>query len=102
MKEVKISKDRVKDFLAERLTFNVLQESEDNLLLIIRNEGLGGFDKMDDNELFTNLITAIPEFQLLQLVGGDDENLLVSVKSDLKKTEDDILVDITRIIQMKL
>ena len=102
MKDILISKERVKDFLAKRLTFNVLQESEDNLFLIIRNEGLGGFNKMNDNELFENLLMAIPEFQLITLVKSDNSNLIAQVKPEYKETEEDILIDIHRIIQMKL
>ncbi|MBN1184190.1 MAG: hypothetical protein JXB49_18010 [Bacteroidales bacterium] len=102
MKDILISKERVKDFLAERLTFNVLQENEDNLYMIIRNEGLGGFNKMSDQELYENLLMAIPEFQLITLIRGDSTNLIAQVKPEYKDTEEDILIDIHRIIQMKL
>lgn len=102
MKEILLSRNKIKNFLAERLTNEVIQLNEEKIFSLIRYEGIGGFGKISDNDLFVRLVEAIPEFQLIRLVNTDDNHLIVSIKEEFEKTEDEIMVDITRIIQMKL
>lgn len=102
MKEIVLSRNKIKNFLSERLTAEVIQLDEEKIFSMIRYEGIGGFGKMSDNDLFVRLLEAIPEFKLIKLVNADQNNILVAIKEEYAKNEDDILVDITRIIQMKL
>ena len=101
MEKVIIPKDRVKDFLAERLTSNILQADESTLFDILRYEGIGGFEKLNDDELFGNLQDAIPEFNLLHVAGNDKHNLILEVREENSANEKDILIDIRRVIQTK-
>ncbi len=102
MKEILLSRNKVKNFLSERLTQKVLQTNEETIFSMIRYEGIGGYAKLSDTDLFVQLVEALPEFQLLQLINSDQNHIIVSVKTEFENTEDDILIDITRIIQMKL
>ncbi len=102
MKEISLSKSKVRDFLAERLTKQILQLDEHIILSLIRYEGIGGYEKKSDNELFVQLVEAIPEFQLMKLLKTDHFNLFLTVKEENETHEEDILVDINRAIQTKL
>jgi hypothetical protein len=102
MKEIFLIKNKVKDFLAERLTQEVLQLDEHRIYSLIRYEGMGGFSKISDGDLFVKLVEAIPEFKLLKILRSDVDNIIICLKDDYIDKEDDILVDINRIIQMKL
>lgn len=102
MKEICLSKSKIRDFLAERLTRQILQLDDHIILSLIRYEGIGGYEKKSDNELFVQLVEAIPEFQLLKLLRTDHFNLLLVVKEEHEQNEEDILVDINRAIQTKL
>lgn len=102
MKEILLSRNKIKNYLSEQLTSQVIQMNEERIFSLIRYEGIGGFGKISDNDLFVRLVESIPEFQLLKLVNADENHIIVSLKDEYSKTEDDILVDITRIIQTKL
>jgi hypothetical protein len=102
MKEIILSRNKVKNYLSEHLTHLVLQMNEERIFSRIRYEGIGGFGKISDTDLFVLLVEAIPEFQLLRLINADDNHVILTVKEEYTETEDDILVDITRIIQLKL
>ena len=102
MSTVEIPKVKIKDFLARRLTRNVLQTEESELFDILRYESIGGFEKMTDREIVKNLIEAIPEFNLLKFLKSDQQNIHLKVKEKYSNTSDDILIDIHRIIQTKL
>jgi len=102
MKEILLSRNKVKNFLSEQLTSEIIQLDEEKIFSLIRYEGIGGFGKMSDNDLFVRLVETIPEFQLIKLINADQNNIIVSIKDEFSENEDDILVDITRIIQMKL
>jgi hypothetical protein len=102
MKELMLSRNKIKNFLSESLTQQVLQMNEERIFSLIRYEGIGGFGKMSDNDMFVLLVETIPEFRLLRLVNIDDNHIMVSLKEEYADTEDDILIDITRLIQMKL
>ncbi len=102
MKEILLSRNKIKNHLSENLTNQVLQMDEERIFSLIRYEGIGGFSKISDNDLFVRLVEIIPEFQLVKLVAADQNQIIVSVKDEFVETEDEILIDITRIIQMKL
>lgn len=102
MKEIVISRNMVKNFLAEGLTAKVLQMNEETIFSLIRYEGIGGYSKISDTDLYVQLVEALPEFQLMQLTNSDKNHLIFSVKKEFEQNEEDIIVDITRIIQTKL
>jgi hypothetical protein len=102
MKEILLPKNKVKNFLADRLTQEVLQLDEHRIFSLIRYEGIGGFNKMSDNELFVKLVDIVPEFQLIKIIRADNDNLTICLKDEYLDKEDEILIDINRIIQMKL
>lgn len=102
MKKISISKYKLRNFLAERATANILQADENDLFNVIRYDGIKGYEQIDEKELFEQLVNALPEFKLTEYIGTDNNHLFVSVKKDYDKSEDDILVDVTRIIQMKM
>ena len=102
MKEIMVSRNKVKNFLSEQLTQQVIQMDEGKIFSLIRYEGIGGFGKISDMDLFVNIVESIPEFQLLRLVNADDDHLLVVLKEEYAATEEEILIDITRVMQLKL
>ncbi len=102
MKEISLSKSKVRDFLAERLTKQILQLDDHIILSLIRYEGIGGYEKKSDTEVFVQLVEAIPEFQLMKLQKADHFNLIITVKEENEPHEDEILIDINRAIQTKL
>jgi|ERR1035437_3982571 hypothetical protein len=102
MKEINLSRNKVKNFLSEHVTQQILQMNEERIFSLIRYEGIGGFGKISDNDLFVLLIETIPEFQLLQPISADENHIILSIKPEYASTEEEILVDITRIIQLKL
>jgi hypothetical protein len=102
MKEISLNKSKVRDFLAERLTKQILQLDDHIIHSLIRYEGIGGYEKKSDNELFVQLVEAIPEFQLMKLLKTDHFNLFLTVKEENESHEDEILIDINRAIQTKL
>jgi hypothetical protein len=67
----------------------------------LRGKGIGGFDALDHADLFKETLATIPEFQLIDYTRDDDENVYVAVKKGYSSAEDDIIVDITRVIQTK-
>lgn len=102
MKEILLSRNKIKNYLSENLTAQVLQMDEEHIFSLIRYEGIGGFSKISDNDLFVRLVENIPEFQLIRLITADQNHIIVCVKDEFANSEEDILIDITRIIQMKL
>ncbi|MBA7555283.1 hypothetical protein ES705_47941 [subsurface metagenome] len=56
---------------------------------------------MSDKELFDHLVLSVPEFELMNFVSSDDKYLLIALKEEYAKSEEDILIDITRILQTK-
>jgi hypothetical protein len=102
MKEILISRNKVKNFLSERLTKKVINMTEESVFSLIRYEGLGGYGKISDNDLFVQMVEVIPEFKLLQMVSTDENHIVVTLKEEYTSTEDAILIDIVRIIQTQL
>ena len=100
MKSIQVSKNRVKEYLAEKLAKNVLQSEISDLVLVLRFNALGGFEFLSDEDLFENLIVAIPELDLLQLSKSDDNYLYLGVKPQNKDEEDDIIIDIQKILHI--
>ncbi len=100
MKSIQISKNRIKEFLAEKLAKNVLQSEISDLVLVLRFNALGGFEFLNDEDLLENLIVAFPELELVHLVKSDDNYLYLGVKPQNKEEEDNILIDIKKITQL--
>jgi len=100
MKSIQISKNRIKEFLAEKLAKNVLQSEISDLVLVLRFNALGGFEFLSDEDLLENLIVAFPELELVHLVKSDDNYLYLGVKPQNKDEEDNILIDIKKITQL--
>jgi hypothetical protein len=100
MKSIQISKNRVREYLAEKLAKNVLQSEVSDLVLVLRYNALGGFEFLSDEDLFENLLAALPELELVRLIKSDENYLYLSVKPQNKEEEEDILNDIKKIIQL--
>lgn len=100
MKTLKISKNRARDFLSEKLAKNILDSDLEDLISVIRHNALGGFEHLDDFDLFENLVAALPELELVFLAENDEHYLHVAVKPDYKKEEEDILIDVRKVIQV--
>lgn len=100
MKSIQISKNRVKEYLAEKLAKNVLQSEISDLVLVLRYNALGGFEFLSDEDLFENLIVAMPELELVNLVKSDDNFLYLGVKPQNKDEEEAIIIDIQKILQI--
>ncbi len=101
MKTHTISISRAKDFLARRMVNNLLQIEEEELYQLIRYESVGGFEKMSNEGIFMHLEKIFPEFRFIQLAGATKNLLEIGVKEEFKDTENEIMVDIGRIIQLK-
>jgi len=97
-----ISKYKLKNFLAETVAANLLQTSEDKLFHLIRYDGIKGFEKYSDGELFVFLTETIPEFEFAECEKIDNNNFYLAVKKEHNNNAEDLKVDITRIIQMKM
>lgn len=100
MKTLKISKNRIRDFLAEKLAKSIIQSELEDLVTVLRHNALGGFEHLDDFDLFENLVAALPEMELVFLAETDDHFLYVAVKPDYKDEEDAIIVDMRKVIQI--
>jgi hypothetical protein len=101
MKTLSISISRAKDFLAKRLVRNMLQIEEEELYNLIRYESVGGFEKMSNEQVFSHLVDIFPEFKFIQFVGETKNLIEVSVKEEYAQSQEGIMTDIARIIQMK-
>jgi hypothetical protein len=99
---MEISKHKLKNFLAEKVACNLLQQNEEDLFNHIRYDGIKGFEQYGDAELFAMLQETIPEFQLVGLQKTDNNSFFLEVDKKHGKNEQDIKVDIIRIIQMKM
>ena len=102
MKDILISRNKLRNFLADKLTQKVLQMSEDTIYSMVRYEGIGGFNRISDTDMFVMLVESIPEFRLIKMVNTDEQNLVATIKDEYAENEDAIMVDITRLLQTKL
>ncbi|MBN1989860.1 MAG: hypothetical protein JW783_10725 [Bacteroidales bacterium] len=100
MEIVTISKNRVRDYLAERLARRVLQTDVNDLILVLRFTPLGGLEFLSDEDLLEQLISVHPELSLMTIAGSSDDILQISVRSENAADEADILVDVKRIFQV--
>ncbi|HPD95152.1 MAG: hypothetical protein H6537_11650 [Bacteroidales bacterium] len=100
MKNLLVSKSRVRNYLAEKLAKNVLKADEEDLIMVLRYNALGGFEFLPDDDLFENFNISMPELDFVEMVSSDDEFLHLAVKKEHKDEEDAILVDIKRILQI--
>jgi hypothetical protein len=99
MKTLQISKNRSRDYLAERLARNVAKSELEDLITVLRYNSLGGFEYLDDFDLFENLVAAFPELELVFLANSDEHYLYVAVKPDYIEEEESIIVDVRKVIQ---
>ncbi len=100
MNTLKISKSRARDFLAERIAKNILKSEIEELIAVLRYNSLGGYERLDDFDLFENLVAALPELELLFLVETDEHSLYVAVKPKYKAEEEAVLTDMKKTIQV--
>ncbi|MDY0198778.1 MAG: hypothetical protein RBR68_13280 [Tenuifilaceae bacterium] len=100
MNMLKISKNRTRDFLSEKLARNIIQSELEDLISVLRYNSLGGYERLDDFDLFENLVAAIPELELVFLAETDEHSLFVAVKPEYKNEEDAILIDMKKTIQI--
>lgn len=100
MKTLKISKNRARDFLAEKLARNIIQSEIEDLVTVLRYNALGGYERLDDFDLFENLVAALPELELVFLAETDEHYLYVAVKPDNINEEEAILIDVRKVIQV--
>jgi len=100
MQTLKISKNRARDFLAEKLARSIINSELEDLITVLRYNALGGYERLDDFDLFENLVAALPEMELVFLAETDEHYLYVAVKPDYKNEEDAIIIDIRKVIQV--
>ncbi len=100
MNTLKISKDKIRDYLSNRLANNILNSGIEDLATVLRYNALGGYDGLDDFDLFENLVAAHPELELLFLAESDEDSIYVAVKPQYKDDEDAVLIDMQRAIQI--
>ncbi len=100
MKTLNISKNRARDYLAEKLAKNIIDSELEDLISVLRYNALGGFEYLDDFDLFENLVAALPELELVFLAEADEHYLLVAVKPTYRKDEEAILIDVRKVIQV--
>jgi hypothetical protein len=100
MNSIQLSKNRVRDFLSEKLAKNILQSELNDLVLVLRFNALGGFEFLSDEDLFENLLAVVPELDLVRLVNSDDYFLYLGVKMQNIDEEEEILVDVRKIVQV--
>jgi hypothetical protein len=100
MKSIQISKGRVKEYLAEKLAKNVLQSEISDLVLVLRYNALGGFEFLSDEDIYENLVAAIPELDLVHLVKSDENYLYLGVKPQNMDEEEGIINDIKKLLQL--
>lgn len=100
MKNLVISKSRVRDYLSEKLAKNVLKADEEDLVLVLRYNALGGFEFLADEDLFENFTASLPEMDFVEMIGSDETHLHIAVKPEHKDEEDAILVDVKRALQV--
>ncbi|MDX9846665.1 MAG: hypothetical protein RBT74_06780 [Tenuifilaceae bacterium] len=100
MKTLKISKNRARDFLAEKLARSIINSELEDLITVLRYNAMGGYERLDDFDLFENLVAALPELELVFLAETDEHYIHVAVKPDYKIDEDAIIVDIRKVIQV--
>ncbi|MDD2196125.1 MAG: hypothetical protein PHE03_04350 [Bacteroidales bacterium] len=100
MNTLKISKNRARDFLSEKLAQSIIQSELEDLISVLRYNALGGYERLDDFDLFENLVAALPELELVFLAETDEHSLYVAVKPAYKKDEDAVLIDMKKTIQI--
>ena len=100
MKNLVISKSRIRNYLSEKLAKNVLKSDEDDLVLVLRYNALGGFEFLSDEDLFENFTASLPEMDFVHMIGSDDSHLHLAVKPEHKDEEDAILIDVKRTLQI--
>jgi hypothetical protein len=100
MKNIQLSKNRVRDYLSEKLANNILKSDLEDLVLVIRYNALGGFEFLSDTDLFEYLLASLPELELVRLVNADENFLYLGVKPENIDEEEEILIDVNKTLQL--
>jgi hypothetical protein len=100
VKIIQISKNRIREYLAERLANRLLQSEVSDLVLVFRYNALGGFEFLSDSDLFEYLVSIHPELDLLMLTKSDELYLYLGVKSQNIQDEEFILNDLRKVIHL--
>lgn len=86
--------------MAHKLASSIIKSNIEDLTVVLRFNSLGGYEQLDDFDLFENLVAAIPELELTFLAENDNENLHIAIKPDYAEEEESILVDVRKVIQV--
>lgn len=100
MKSIRVSKNKVKNFLSERLAKSIINADENDLISVLRYNALGGFEFLSDEDLFEYINAILPELNFVELSGSDDDALNLSIKKEFKDEEDAIFIDVQRALQV--
>lgn len=100
MKSIRVSKNKVKNFLSERLAKSIINADENDLISVLRYNALGGFEFLSDEDLFEYINAILPELNFVELAGSDDDTLNLSIKKEFKDEEDAIFIDVQRALQV--
>lgn len=100
MKSIRVSKNKVKNFLSERLAKSIINADENDLISVLRYNALGGFEFLSDEDLFEYINAILPELNFVELAGSDDDALNLSIKKEFKDEEDAIFIDVQRALQV--
>ncbi len=86
--------------MAEKLAKSIIESDLEDLISVLRFNALGGFEHLDDFDLYENLVAALPELELVFLAEIDENNLHVAVKPQYRNEEESILIDVRKIVQI--
>lgn len=100
MKSIRVSKNKVKNFLSERLAKSIINADENDLVSVLRYNALGGFEFLSDEDLFEYINAILPELNFVELTDSDDDTLNLSIKKEYKDEEDAIFIDVQRVLQV--
>lgn len=100
MKSIRVSKNKVKNYLSERLAKSIINADENDLISVLRYNALGGFEFLSDEDLFEYINAILPELNFVELSGSDDDALNLSIKKEFKDEEDAIFIDVQRALQV--
>ena len=100
MKNIQLSKNRVRDYLSEKLAKNLIHSDLEDLVLVLRYNALGGYEFLSDSDLFEYLLASLPELELVRLVNADEDYLYLGVKPENIDDEDAIIKDVNKTIQL--
>ncbi|MGE0079116.1 MAG: hypothetical protein AB7S48_14760 [Bacteroidales bacterium] len=100
MKNLVISKSRIRNYLSEKLAKNVIKSDEEDLILVLRYNALGGFEFLSDDDLFENFSASLPEMDFVEMISSDESHIHLAVKQEHRDEEEAILTDVKRVLQI--